>query len=912
MMALDINYIVETKLIPPTIYQAINRKKLCADKIDELNQCKLALLKAPAGYGKSTLLAQWYQHHVSIGGQCIWLSLGPEDNEPSRFLRYLAHALNKIKPGIAVEIISYIDSGDNVTLMPILQLIVKLFSDVNTKYYIFFDDFHLITNQRLYGMVDWLCNFSNDSLHIIIGSRQELPFSVSRLKLQNKYREFGVDDLQFTPQECREIITNTSSVQLSDDQYSKIADKTEGWPAAVMLASMSLDGIDDLDSFVDQISGNDRDVADYLSATVMAQLPEKQRHFMESISPCDRFCADLCDAIAGAGNGRQLLKEISQQNLFLISLDRVGKWYRYHHLFSEFLIDSAFEGKENEKRIILIKTAQWHMDNGYIDEAIRYALKAKEFILSAQWISNHAEDVVQYRGEHSTLLSWVNNMPSEILDRWPMIRVYNAWSFAFTHSYSAAENELEIVESLLKGDKGNFDSIKDKAIRTIELIRCMMWGLRDRAKEALYSSDRWVHKWPQAKGFEKAMANVVLAYACKCSSEFSRSKQCLYTCFSLPENEKSSYIEAWAEVIMIVLLAKQGLHNEAITECINAKKNLELKIGCNTHMPNMLSVLLAAMMYEINEIDQAKELLDHSLIYVREQGTADSIVAGYQTKAKILFLDKNYAEGFKVLREGEKHGYIRDFPRVALSLLGEQIIWLLRLNRIDRARELIAQHKDILKPSVKLQEHWQFALSDLLKIKIMIADDENMDIVLELLSTSIRRAKNLNQGHKIVELLLIKSLALAKAGALRDSHKNLGEALVRAAPQGYIRVFVDEGDTLKSLLSDMVKSGVIHELGIKDDYLKKLLQEFNIIYQNNGNNNLTDDTHINLITDKLTKKEIAILNLLSDGKRNKDIAEILFVTEGTIKWHLHNIYAKLDVRGRTEAVSLARKLTVIS
>lgn len=914
-MAIDINYIIETKLAPQTIHQSIIRPRLGVGQLRELEHCKLVLVKAPAGYGKSTLLAQWHQQYADSGGQCIWLSLGPEDNEPSRFLRYIAHALEQIKPGVAAEITSYVDSGDSMALVPLRQLITQLFSGDDTRYLLFLDDFHVITSKRLHGMVDWLCHSTGDSLHLVIGSRESLPFSPSRLKLQSKYREFGVDDLQFSSGECREIIAKISSACLKDNQYLRIAEKTEGWPAAVMLTSMSLDGVDDLDGFVEKISGNDREITEYLAATVMAQLPEEYRNFMELISPCERFCADLCDAIVGKGSGRELLAEISRRNLFVISLDRVGKWYRYHHLFAEFLLNTAFTGREDERQKILVMTARWHIENGYIDEAIRYALQAQQFSMAAEWVAAHAERVVQYRGEHSTLLYWVKGIPDSVMDLWPMVRVYHAWSLAFTHNYSAAESELGLVERLLKQENVEFEAVRDHAIRTVELIRCVMWALRDRAREAEHSSERWIQKWQTAKGFEKSAANAVLAFASKCSSDFSRSKKCIYTCLSQPKNEQSDYIDAWASIIMTVSLAKQGLHKEAIAECRKAKSEVEGKVGRNTHTTHMLSALLAAMMYEVNDIDQARALIKDSLVYVQEQGTADSLVAGYLVKARILFLENNYDLGFSILREGEKYGYIRDFPRVALTLLGEQIIWLLRLNRVESARDLISQHKNILRPGVDMLEHWQFALSSLLRIRIMIADGENLELVLGLLSTSIHRAKSLGQGRRVVELLMIKALALAKAGSLKEALRELGEALVRAAPQGYARVFLDEGDALKNLLVEMVKSGVIGELGIDAAYRDSLLQGFGIAVDREhvmlAPQQHAEESNANLLREKLTAKEIAILRLLNDGKRNKEIAEILFVTEGTVKWHLHNIYTKLDVRSRAQAVSLARKLTVI-
>lgn len=900
----NMDYIIETKMLPPNINYAISRRLENSSDNDGLT-----LICAPAGYGKSVFMSQLYQNYSNTGFNCTWLSLGPEDNDLSRFLRYLSNALEHIDPELTLKILSYLEVGDSNSLDSIKAIILEVLAKVSELFYVFIDDYHYIHDQEIHELVRWICHVDPKRVRVVIGSRVRLPFSTSELKLKFLYKEIGLDKLKFTLDDVAEVIGHAHSINLREDQLVKVWSKTEGWPAAIQLAFLSLGEVKDVDHLIESISGTNIDLVEYLTSSILTRLDKKQREIMMAVAKFDRFCDELCVFLTGDEDAGVVIEDLVSKNLLIISLDRVGKWYRFHSLLSEYLLSQAEYSRSEYGENLLSNGAVWFIEHGYIDEGVRYILQAGDYELAANWISNYAKTVVQHRGEHTNLLSWIRELPTHVVAERPKLMIFRSWSLAFTYRFSEALSDLDVVEQLipLSGD-----SDKEELKCSVELIRCMIWSLKDRAQEARQTSEHWINKWKCIDGFKAAAAHTVLAYACKCTSEFSLCAKSLAVCERLSAYDQSDYIDAWSSIILVISLAKQGRHNEAIQLCENSRKSVANSLGERSHTANMLSTLFGAMLYERNELERAKALLDESFYYVKEQGSADSLLAAYLTKARLHMVDGDSEGVLETLRDGQSLGYVRGFPRVSLVLLAEEVLFNVRGGKIDVARSIIAQNHKLDGLVEELGSHWLAALSDPLRLRIDICEGSNLGASLGFLSSSIHRAKSLGQGRKVIELLILKVLALAKMGELGESLRVLSEALVKASEQYYVRLFLDEGGQIKQLIAEMINRGALSRLSLDSKFLKHIIDGFSIEYDLVGEVvDSSADNDRNLLLGKITDKEADILKLLADGLSNKQLAASLFVTEGTVKWHLHNIYTKLNVRSRSEAVAKARKLTIV-
>lgn len=901
----DMDYIIETKMLPPNIHQAIKRH---FDNRGRIEDGGLMLISAPAGYGKSVLMSQLYRDCSSKGYNCTWLSLGADDNEIYRFIRYLSKALENIDPDLTLRVLAFLEMNISSSLEALKSTIMDVLAGSRQTFYVFIDDYHYIHDSDIHELVSWLCHINPVKIRVIIGSRERLPFSSSTLKLQYQYKELGLEDLKFTLDEVAEVIGQTHSITLREDQLEKVYSKTEGWPAAIQLAFLSLSDTTDIDSLIESISGSNIDLVEYLTSSILIQLDKEQREIMLAVARFDRFCDDLCVFLTKNERAGEVIAELVGRNLLIISLDRVGKWYRFHSLLAEYLLEQPEYSKDNYACDLLSRGANWFIDNGLIDEGIGYVLQAGDYELAANWIANYAKTVVQHRGEHSNLLSWIKRLPARVISERPRFMIYRSWSLAFTHRFLEALKDLDTVEGMISSDES---PEADELRCSVELNRCLIWALKDRYQEARQTSEHWINKWPNVDGFQAAAAQTVLAYASKCTSEFSLCSKSLAVCERLSKDDQSDYIDAWSSIIMIVSLAKQGRHNEAIELCESSIKSVSASLGARSHVANMLSTLMGAMLYERNEIARSKSLIDESFFYVKEQGSADSLIAAYLTKARLSMVDGDKQSVLDTLRDGQSLAYARGFPRVALGLLAEEVLFLIRNEKIDLARSMITQNHEINSLVEGVESHWISALSDPLRLRINIFDGSNIDSSLGHLSSSIHRAKSLGQGRKVIELLVLKVLTLAKVGDLSEALRVLSDALVKASPHKYIRIFLDEGAPLKQLIVEMIGRGALSRLQLDSEYIKSLLDGFSIDYDPESYETETAVDEGKLLLGKITEKEESILKLLAEGLSNKRLAASLFVTEGTIKWHLHNIYTKLNVRNRSEAVAMARKLTLV-
>ncbi len=329
----------------------------------------------------------------------------------------------------------------------------------------------------------------------------------------------------------------------------------------------------------------------------------------------------------------------------------------------------------------------------------------------------------------------------------------------------------------------------------------------------------------------------------------------------------------------------------------------------------MLAALLAAMHYEQNELATARELLRDCRGYVREQGSVDSVIAAYVTESRLRILDGDVEGGFTLLDEGQVLGLQRGFPRLAVTLLQEKVLAHLRLRQLDQAQDLVSAY-DSVAGRRDGASYGDLPIAPLLRARVLIAGGERLGEALDLLSAAIHRARNLGLGRRLVELLMVRSIARAKSGQTNEAIRDLRDALERAAPQHYLRVFLDEGDPVRQLLTQLVKVGPSYRQLADERFMVALLAAFDLPTVAAANENRPPEriepaASEKTLVDDITPKEISILQLLSEGKSNKQIAESLFIAEGTVKWHLHNIYTKLNAANRSEAVALARKFTII-
>jgi len=396
--------ILATKFhIPVPRADLVSRPRLLR-KLSEGLTNPLTLISAPAGFGKTTLIAEWRYSPAGRDLPLAWFSLEAEDNDPVRFLSCLASALESLRPGLVAEAEVLLQSA-----LPkaALAALIHCLNSIPQPFALVLEDYHLITASEIHDTVAYLISHLPAQMHLVLSSRIDPPLPLSRLRVRGDLTEIRADDLRFTREETSAYLNQVMGLALSSKDIDALETRTEGWIAGLKLAALSMQSEPeaDLSNFVSEFAGSHHYIADYLVEEVLNGLPDPVRNFLlqTSISTC--LCGELCDAITGQDNGQAMLEQLEQENMFIVRLDDDREWFRYHHLFAELLhhhLNRLYPGMEAELRR---RTATWYAENEMPEHAIEEALAAREYEMAARWVEQIRSEMVE-SGETETLARW--------------------------------------------------------------------------------------------------------------------------------------------------------------------------------------------------------------------------------------------------------------------------------------------------------------------------------------------------------------------------------------------------------------------------------------------------------------------------------------------------------------------------
>ena len=894
--------IIQGKLFPATG----TRKPLPRPRLDSSSDVldgifPVVLVAAPAGYGKSTLMARWHARLLEREVACAWLSLDADDNDAARFLCHLIAAFQKasahIGKDVAEDLIADFASGSR----SVLEAIAGDLAQVQHRIVLFLDDLQLVEAPEVREILDWLINYAPRRLQFVIGTRRDPGLRLSSLRVRSQLLELGAEQLQFDAAETARFYRSRLGQDLQALDLQTLLTKTEGWPAALELAALVLAGSSEPKAFIDHFAGTDTSVVDYLCDMVLSQLDERTRGIVFRISMFDRICAPLVRAVTDTNDTEEALQDLRTRNLFLIPLDRSWEWVRFHHLVGEFFRETYRRTAPAQARECLVRGAQWLHANGHIEEAVNYMIRAQEWDLATQWVADNVEELVFRCGYHQTILRWMNALPETCVDRYPVIRIQYAFALSFYPRYQDYEAQIYRLQLLLQ----SLEAQAHHDARGIDELRCavemqvaMSRALRDDGMRGGELAAAWLARWPEASLRRKGVMGNVLSFGHKTRGQIDGGLEVIAETRQWLEQSEGYYPLAWTAYVEAVLHLKRGSYTDARLACTRGLELVQRKLHGHPGQTSLLHTLLAGISYEFDETEQALAHLELALSSVNEYGPADAVIVAYLTQARIQHLRHDESGALSILRDGQELGERRGLRRVTLSLAAEECRSLARAGRYEEAR-LVATRFDFHElparsgaPSLTSDKALRAASRYLLK--------ESPKTVVEALDTAIENGQQRGLTHRSVELLVLRALA-KKAdgdwmGALADVHC----ALTIAAPRKYVRVFLDESRELGALIDRLDMEQL---RGSEAAPLARRLQRA-----------YTPDVQGGApigLGEELTKRELSILKRLESGLSNKEIAEAIFVSEGTLKWHLHNVYSKLNVKNRSGAMARGRALGIL-
>jgi len=623
------------------------------------------------------------------------------------------------------------------------------------------------------------------------------------------------------------------------------------------------------------------------------------------------FSAELASAATAEADGGLWLEELEARGIPLTHSNDIDPRYTLHPLVRDFLLTRLHTVGGEALTETRDRACDWYTQHGEIDGAIEVALEGGDLDRAAALIREHSEYTVRNYGRHKTFLYWTNKFPSAALDRLPEIQIQQAWALDFLRRHEEAEN-------LLTGVEQRHEFVDDHeggaGLRcAIEMQRCVQAGLRDHAKESVARSERWLARWPDADRYDKAAVHAVLAFAYKALSDYEEGLRHARQGLTLGREVNGFYILSWNGMLAISNLVKKGLYRQATHECRQYIEELAPHLGNRSPCVMMLHAMQAGMLYEFNKLPEASDALGQGMTALLEQSSADPMIMGFVTLARLQTLQGNPLEAFDTLAEGEALGHSRDLPRLAISLGAERVVMHLRHGELDQARAVWDEVQRATASGARIGAFESAIRDKSCRIHARMALlHGDYAAVCEILGPIVRHTRLTGQKRKLIETLILQALSLNASGEDRKALKVFTEALQIGAPEGYVRLFADEGAEVADLLQLYLSESRGDEKTPTTIYAQKLLDAVAIPEKAAPSGELAPAADQSALIEPLTAREIQILLKLQSGLPNRKLADSLLITEGTLKWHLRNIYGKLTVTNRLAAVTRARKLGLIN
>jgi ATP/maltotriose-dependent transcriptional regulator MalT len=906
--------ILATKLyIPPPRPKIVLRPRL-VERLNEGLHRKLTLISAPAGFGKTTLVSELI---AGCKRPAAWLSLDEGDNDPTRFLTYLVAALQTIAPNIGAGVLGVLQMPQPPSIESILTTLLNEITSIPDNFILVLDDYHTIDAQPVDKALTFLLEHLPAQMHLVIATREDPHLPLARLRARGQLTELRAADLRFTPAEAAEFLNQMMGLNLSAEDIAALETRTEGWIAGLQLAALSMQGRQDAASFIQSFTGSHHFILDYLVEEVLQQQSESVQTFLLRASILDRMCGPLCDAVLldPSASGQETLEYIESANLFIVPMDNERRWYRYHHLFGELLRKRLGQSLvPGEIAGLQIRASEWYEQNGFPSDAIHHAFAVEDF----ERVAKLAELEWPARGETIQSIKWLGGLkklPEEFIRARPALCVKFAWAFLNAGELEAAEAKMQDAEKWLEpttttGEKSDAPSnemvvVDEEQFKSLPVLLAAARAYHAQAIGDISGTIKYTQRVldlsPEGNSQWRGAASSLLGLAQYASGNLDAA----YRAFSDGLAKAHPYETISGNFVLAGIKMAQGQLNTAFSIY---EKALRLVLERGEPMPLGTEDLysgISELHRERGDLETAAQDLLTGKKLGEQVELPDWQHRWYIAQARLQETKGDLNGALDLLEEAERRFVRTPVPiirpiaalktriRIAQDKIVEALDWV-------RTRDLSVDD-DI---SYLLEfEHMTLARVLIAQEKRGLVDGSIRD-AMGLLERLLQAAEEGGRKGSVIEILVLRALAHEAQGNYPPALVSLERALTLAEPEGYVRIFVDEGEAMRLLIEKQSRNRD-HPLS---GYADKLLAAFTqpvatpksaIIHQKSD------------MIEPLSERELEVLRLLRTDLNGPEIARECMVSLSTIRTHIQNIYAKLGVNNRRAAVRRAQELDLL-
>src|SRR5918992_1514949 len=910
-MPLTTDSLVSTKLRPSqTRPKLVARPQLTA-KLEREAGRKLTLISAPAGFGKTTLLVEWLQGREDGDQSVAWLSLDEGDNDPVRFLSYLVAALRRIVGEEFGEgILAALRSPEPPRMEAVLGAFVNELADLPGEVAVVLDDYHLIDSESVHRIVSFLLERLPENIHLVISGRVDPPLPLARLRVRGQMIELHAADLRFTPEEAAAFLGDAMGLDISAGDIAALEGVTEGWIAALQLAALSMRERKDVSDFISSFSGGHRDVFDFLAEEVLERQSEPVQTFLLETSILDSLSGPLCDAVTGRNDGQRMLERLERENLLVVPLDDERVWYRYHHLFADFLRSRLERERPERLAPLYLRASEWYEENALVAEAVRHALSAGNHERAARLMESSVGQT-WYRGEVMTLLGWLRKLPKEAMLRRPLLLVWYAAALMLVGRFDGVESLLREAESAVgAAGEGKGEELRPVAdeddpqhvLATAGAVRSLHARLQGDPQGAIEHARRALALLPEDNLDPRPFAALCLAEAYQAADDLEAANSTFAETVELGLAAGHDYIALTAMGSLARLRMAQGRLREAqetLRQALGfaAEREAELLPAVGR-----VRIAMGELLYERDDLDGSERELTLGTELVERAGELEILMRGQVARSRVKWARGDAEGALELAHEAERLARESGAPQAIV----DAALWKARLHLTSN--DLQAAASDLGRASGGGDVPRSTRESERISLARLLIAREDHEEALQMLNHLRETAEAADQRGNVVEILTLQALVLRAKDEKNWAIDVMGQALALAEPEGYVRIFVDEGSSMAELLSEVLEaqqSGRLDSLRrVPAHYLRKLLAAL----ERDAPSPAQPATEL---PEVLSERELEVLQLIAAGKSNRRIASELFVSVGTVKTHINNLYRKLDAHSRTQALARARELNLI-